>query len=73
MYIEMKNDLRMGKTSTSAGKDANGDNLSPLPGSIGNGPSPIVKDRERLLKRNSGGRPKSRASLASDALESLKK
>ncbi|KAK4499983.1 hypothetical protein PRZ48_008169 [Zasmidium cellare] len=69
MYLEFKNDLRLGKTAASAGKEANGDNLSPLP--VGN--PPIVKDRERLLKRNSGGRPKSRASLASDALESLKK
>lgn len=73
MYLEMKNDLRLGKTSASAGKEANGDNLSPLPGSIGTGPSPSTKDRERLLKRNSGGRPKSRASLAADALEGLKK
>ncbi|CAK4029337.1 ribosylation factor GTPase-activating cnt6 [Lecanosticta acicola] len=74
MYLEFKNDQKLGKTTTSAGKDANGDNLGPLPNMVaGNGLSPGMKDRERLIKRNSGGRPKSRASLASDAMESMKK
>jgi Arf-GAP/SH3 domain/ANK repeat/PH domain-containing protein len=70
MYLELKNDLRLGRTQASAGKEANGDNLSPLPNST---PNNSARDRDKLLHRNSGGRPKSRASLASEAIESFVK
>lgn len=74
MYLELKNDLRMGKSPTSAGRESNGDNLSPLPNSMaGTSPSSLTRDREKLLHRNSSGRPKSRTGLASDAIEGFVK
>ncbi|EME39612.1 hypothetical protein DOTSEDRAFT_75306 [Dothistroma septosporum NZE10] len=77
MYLEFKNDLKNGISRSSAGRDANGDTLTALPSAaFGNGSSPAMKERERLLKRNSGGpasRPKSRPSFGSDAIESMKK
>lgn len=80
-YIEMKHELRLGKAAhNGAAKDANGDQLSALPtippaNAAGLSPdSRAVKERERLVKRNSGGaaRP-SRPSLTADAIESLVK
>ena len=74
MYLELKKEQRMGKTEASAGMEANGDNLSPLPNSaMGTTPGSLSRDREKLLHRNSSGRPKSRASLASDAIEGFVK
>ena len=76
-YIEMKNDQRLGRLHNGTAKDSNGDQLSALPTIIqaGNGlsrPGPSAKERERLLKRSSAGRP-SRPSLAADAIESFVK
>ncbi|KAI5358504.1 Putative Arf GTPase activating protein [Septoria linicola] len=74
MYLELKREQRMGKTESSAGMEANGDNLTPLPNSaLGTSPGSLSRDRERLLHRNSSGRPKSRASLATDAIEGFVK
>lgn len=70
LYLDYKNDLRQGKTPASSGKDHNGDSLSPLPamganGGMGVDLRDVPRERERLLKRNSGSsRPKSRASLS---------
>lgn len=71
-YIEYKTDQKLGKTGYAA-KDANGDQLSALPSSL-SPPSGSVKDRERLVKRSSGGKP-SRPSLTvtADAIESFVK
>ncbi|CAK1368113.1 putative ribosylation factor GTPase-activating protein cnt6 [Cercospora beticola] len=71
MYLELKREQRLGKTETSAGMEANGDNLAPLPNSgMGSSPGSLSRDREKLLHRNSSGRPKSRAS---DAIEGFVK
>ena len=75
-YIEFKNDQRLGKAHNGSTKDANGDQLSALPtitpGNSLSPPGPSAKERERLMKRSSGGRP-SRPSLAADAIESFVK
>ncbi|EME80208.1 uncharacterized protein MYCFIDRAFT_208514 [Pseudocercospora fijiensis CIRAD86] len=70
MYIELKNELKLGKSHVSAGKEANGDNLTALPSSIqGSSPGSLSRDREKLLNRNSTGRPKSRTSDVMEGLE----
>lgn len=70
LYIDYKTDLRMGKVA--AKEVQNGDNLSPLPGGAGNVVNSRdggqTRERERLLKRNSGSRPRSRASLSATAV-----
>ncbi|KAF2212661.1 hypothetical protein CERZMDRAFT_40421 [Cercospora zeae-maydis SCOH1-5] len=71
MYLELKREQRLGKTESSAGKEANGDNLAPLPNStLSSSPGSQPRDREKLLHRSSSGRPKSRAS---DAIEGFVK
>lgn len=72
MYLELKKEQRLGKTESSAGMEANGDNLMPLPtAAMGASPSAsLSRDRDKLLHRNSSGRPKSRAS---DAIEGFVK
>lgn len=75
MYLEFKNEQRMGKSQQSGAKDTNGDSLSALPTiPVGSGISSNErsKERDKLLKRHSGGRP-SRPSLAVDAIENLVK
>ncbi|KAK3677562.1 hypothetical protein LTR78_002412 [Recurvomyces mirabilis] len=81
VYIEFKNEQRMGKTLPSAGaRDANGDSLSALPSMLGAGLSPnerAARERERLSKRSSAGSTlgsrTGRQSFASDAIESFVK
>ena len=76
MYLDFKTDQRLGKTHASAGSDANGDNLTALPTILapnGGTPNDRPRDRDRLLKRNSGGWSKGRASLAADAMEGFVK
>ncbi|KAK5134294.1 hypothetical protein LTR08_006723 [Meristemomyces frigidus] len=75
MYLEFKTEQRLGKNQQAGPKDRNGDTLSVLPTILaGNGTSPNerARERERLLKRNSGGRP-SRPSMAVDAFENFVK
>lgn len=74
-YLDFKNDLKIGKIQPGTVKEGNGDSLSVLPTILaGNGSSPNerARERERLLKRGSTGRP-SRASLTADAFESFVK
>ena len=74
-YLEFKSEQRLGKSQQAGPKDRNGDTLSALPTiSAGNGTSPNerARERERLLKRNSGGRP-GRPSTAIDAFENFVK
>jgi Arf-GAP/SH3 domain/ANK repeat/PH domain-containing protein len=86
LYLEFKTDQKLGRSQVSAGRDSNGDNLSALPqvlpnGSIvgtgginGSGFEGRPRDApQRLLKRNSRDRPRSRASPATDAMEGLVK
>jgi len=77
MYMEFKNDQKLGKHQQAGAKDGNGDTLSVLPTIVaGNGSSPNerARERERLLKRSSGGRPSgSRPSMAADAFEGFVK
>jgi Arf-GAP/SH3 domain/ANK repeat/PH domain-containing protein len=86
LYLEFKTDQKLGRSQVSAGRDSNGDNLSALPqvlpnGSIvgGGGMGGLNSDGrprdapQRLLKRNSRDRPRSRASQATDAMEGLVK
>ncbi|GAB7366332.1 hypothetical protein MBLNU230_g8132t1 [Neophaeotheca triangularis] len=62
MYIEFKNEQRLGKNAVSGPKDTNGDQLTVLPtiggsNSSNTGATPDAarsKDRDKLLKRNSG-------------------
>ena len=72
-YIQFKNDQKLGRLPNAGSKDSNGDQLSALPTiSLGNGLSPqshSLKERDRLLKRSSGGR----YSAATDAFESFVK
>ena len=68
MYLEFKNDQRLGKAPQAGPKDGNGDSLSVLPNIIGGG----NERNEKLLKRHSGGKP-SRPSLAAEAIESFVK
>lgn len=73
LYLEFKNEQRLGRTQPVAARDGYGDTLSALPTIVaGNGSSPNerARERERLLKRNSGGRP-SRPSM--DAIETFVK
>ncbi|EMC91139.1 hypothetical protein BAUCODRAFT_39280 [Baudoinia panamericana UAMH 10762] len=77
MYLEMKNDQKLGKMPQAGVQDVHGDSLSVLPNfTVGGGsvsPSErMARERERLLKRHSGTRP-GRPSLAADAIESLVK
>jgi Arf-GAP with SH3 domain, ANK repeat and PH domain-containing protein len=76
IYLDFKNEQRLGRAQLGP-KDVGGDALSALPtiSSPGNGGSSSdqsAKEKERLLKRSSGGRP-SRPSLAADAIESFLK
>jgi Arf-GAP/SH3 domain/ANK repeat/PH domain-containing protein len=86
LYLEFKTEQRLGRSQVSAGRDSNGDNISALPQVLPNGSmvsaggmnglSSEGRPRDapqRLLKRNSRDRPRSRASQASDALEGLVK
>ncbi|RMY76043.1 hypothetical protein D0862_13823 [Hortaea werneckii] len=68
MYLEFKNDQRLGKAPQAGPKDGNGDSLSVLPNIVGGG----NERNEKLLKRHSGGKP-SRPSLAAEAIESFVK
>ncbi|KAK5122364.1 hypothetical protein LTR85_003948 [Meristemomyces frigidus] len=75
MYLEFKLEQRLGKNQQAGAKDSNGDTLTVLPTIMaGNGSSPNerARERERLLKRSSGGRP-SRPSMAAEAFESFVK
>ena len=75
-YIEFKHDQRLGRAHNGAAKDSNGDQLSALStinaANSLSPPGPSARERERLMKRSSGGRP-SRPSLAVDAIESFVK
>jgi Arf-GAP/SH3 domain/ANK repeat/PH domain-containing protein len=86
LYLEFKTDQKLGRSQVSAGRDSNGDNLSALPQVLPNGSiigaggmGSLNSDGrppgapQRLLKRNSRDRPRSRASQASDAMEGLVK
>nr|POE63593.1 putative ribosylation factor gtpase-activating protein cnt6 [Quercus suber] len=69
LYLDFKNEQRLGKPSTGT-TDSSGDTLSALPSiAPSNGLSLIdrPKERERLVKRSSSGRP-SRPSLTADAI-----
>ena len=71
-YIEFKNDQKLGRLHNGAAKDSDGDQLSALPSITGANLSPqsqSARERERLFKRSSGGRP----SFAADAVESFVK
>lgn len=75
LYLEFKNDQKLGRAPQAGPKDGHGDTLSVLPTiSAGNGTSPNerAREREKLLKRSSGGRP-SRPSMAAEAIESFVK
>lgn len=76
LYLEFKNEQRLGRNHVSGTKDGNGDTLSALPTILaGNGSSPSERSRERearLLKRHSSGRP-ARPSIAADAIEGFAK
>nr|POE51587.1 putative ribosylation factor gtpase-activating protein cnt6 [Quercus suber] len=69
LYLDFKNEQRLGKPAPST-TDSGGDTLSALPTiALGNGISVAdrPKERERLVKRSSSGRP-SRPSLTADAI-----
>ena len=72
-YIEFKNNQRLGRLPNDNPRDPSGDQLSSLPNHL----SPAgMSERERQMKRSSGGmaRPSSsRHSLASGAIESFVK
>ncbi|KAK4951713.1 hypothetical protein LTR10_009632 [Elasticomyces elasticus] len=75
IYIDFKNEQRVGKAPAGA-KDLNGDSLSALPtinAGSASSPNDRTRERDRLLKRNSGGRPLGRQSMAADAIESFVK
>lgn len=50
MYLEFKNDQRLGKTNASAGKEANGDNLGPLPNMMVRAP-PLIDTNAGSTRR----------------------
>ncbi|KAH9825371.1 protein csx2-like [Teratosphaeria destructans] len=75
IYLDFKNEQRLGRAQQTGPKDTNGDTLSALPTFVpnnGTSPNDRAKERERLIKRNSGGRL-SRPSLGVDALENFVK
>ncbi len=74
-YLEVKNDQRLGRTGfNGTARDANGDQLAALPSNLSPSSAASTKDRDRLLKRNSGGATRPyRPSLTAEAIESFVK
>jgi len=81
LYIDFKNEQKLGLRTATGVRDGHGDGLSALPTIVaGNGTSPNdrAKDRERTLKRSIGGTSSvggwsARPSLASDVMENFVK